>query len=164
MSKQVIGKKLKLMDVPAATGEVQQLVITPGGNVVKEPKKDSLLFAFMLPISAVDAHFHTLSITTAEFQHLLDSFENTIIKETSLELDSSFGVTNHSHQVTLKFNPYSNLFEVLSVTPGDNGEHIGQIITVNSPNLPANGQTVSLDIGGVMLVFEKGLLVESFGG
>jgi hypothetical protein len=31
----------------------------------------------------------------------------------------------------------------------------GQIISVNFPNLPANGKTVSLDIGGVMLVFRE---------
>lgn len=41
MSKQVIGKKLKLMDVPAATGEVQQLVITPQGNVEKKPMSNA---------------------------------------------------------------------------------------------------------------------------
>jgi hypothetical protein len=161
---QVIGKKLKLMDVPKATGEIQQLVIDERGNVVKEPKEESLLFAFMLPLSTADGHFHTLSITAAEFQYLLDSFENTIIKETSLELGSSFGITNHSHQVTLKFNAFSNLFEVLSVTLGDNGEHIGQIITLNSPNLPANGLTTQIDLGNATLRFEKGLLVEQIGG
>ncbi|QZK90613.1 hypothetical protein K5V07_08960 [Flavobacterium sp. CHNK8] len=39
---QVIGKKLKLMDVPAATGEVQQLVITLEGNVLKKPISNAL--------------------------------------------------------------------------------------------------------------------------
>ena len=155
---QVIGKKLRLMNVPVATEEeqVQQLVITAQGKVKKSAKTNNFLFVFMLGNFNADGHIHTLGITTQEFEYLVQSFRNNITKQTSQE-------AGHAHDVRFGFSPAANSFNVFSITPAGDVEHSEQLIAINTPNQPS-GMTVSLEVAGVFLEFVNGLLIGANGG
>lgn len=153
---QVIGKKVRLMNVPLATEQeqVQQLVITPQGRVrKKEQEAVSFLFLFMVGDFNTDSHYHTLGITTAEFQYLASSFRNNITKQTSED-------EGHSHEVTFAFNPATNSFDVLSIISAGDFQHLPKLISINTPNQPTGFTgTVGLnDTQGTSLYFENGIL------
>ncbi|CAH0336105.1 hypothetical protein FVB9288_01779 [Flavobacterium sp. CECT 9288] len=139
MSKQVIGKKLRLMNVPVATeieqGTAQQLVITPEGKVRKktidQESRDFLLYNFMVGDLMVDGHFHFLKIMASEFEYLISSFRNNITKTTSSD-------SGHTHELTIRFDPSLNSFVVLALSSaGDNVDHLFKLIAINAPNQPS---------------------------
>ncbi|MGZ9677538.1 hypothetical protein [Flavobacterium sp. GNP002] len=171
MSKQVIGKKLKLMDVPVATGEVQQLVITPEGYVLKKEFTNTEVeeYVFMFRVGKAQPpnpgpnpaepvliyeHYHTVGLTAQDVTHLLSNPGQTDVQKRSNT------VNEHFHDVTFYYDAGTNTFVASNITSASDIEHSAQLIAINAPN-QLIGWTGSFSISPeTTLTYNNGILTD----
>lgn len=153
---QVIGKKLRLMNVPVAKEQeqTQQLVITPEGKVRKKQASENqgtdYVFMFRVGNILTDGHSHTVGLTSSDVETLVNS-SDTITKTSS----SSNG---HSHEIVIGYNPQQNRFYASSISIGEDGHSHGEFVEINQftpPTFTFSG--VYTLFSGEELLFENGV-------
>lgn len=166
---QVIGKKLRFMNVPMAKSQeqTQQLVITPEGKVRKKEASSSSsednVFMFRVggvanpfpdpPLVPVE-HYHTVGLTAQDVTYLLSSPGQAVVQKRSNT------VNEHFHDVTFHYDAAANTFVASNITSASNVEHSAQLIAINGPN-QIIGFTGSFMISPeTTLNFNNGILTE----
>lgn len=131
---QVIGKKLRLMNVPTATAQesVQQLVITPEGKVRKTANQgnpEDYVYMFRLAGGSFE-HEHTVGLTASDVTFLvLNAFDQgaiTVTKRSNI-------INDHFHDVTFYYNSYQNKFLPVNITEGGDIVH-KCVLIANEPS------------------------------
>lgn len=131
---QVIGKKLRLMNVPVAKVQdvVQQLVITPEGKVRKtanQGNSEDYVHMFRLAGGYFE-HLHTVGLTASDVTFLvLNAYsqdENTLTKRSNV-------INGHYHDVTFFYDAQQNKFRALTIT--DSGDVVHNCVLIaNEPS------------------------------
>ena len=154
MSKQVIGKKLKLMNVPEANGEVQQLVIDEHGNVKQIEIPNNTIqrdYVHMFRVQDENApdHFHTFGLTVENIEDLLANPEHYPGVLTT-------SANGHTHSFKIGYNPETNSIFKYAQEATDPRLEIKLIGTpdVSTPT----GYTGEFTTNGKIIVVQNGLI------
>lgn len=131
---QVIGKKLRLMNVPTAIEQetVQQLVITPEGKVRKtanQGNSEDYVYMFRLAGGFFE-HIHTVCLTASDVTFLVlnanQQGQNTLTKRSNV-------INEHFHDVTFFYDIIQNKFFPLNITDGGDIVH-NCVLIANEPS------------------------------